>query len=164
MDPSKKYEDKFSDSSGVYKSRNSASPELSNPYLTFSTCGPPPPSVIVLPQAMATCRDLGAPLDHSETDCPPSATCYSPQRLGHDAYSELCLVPAVAEKQKFHWFCHYCCRPGGVYPSLAGQLPVLAGCTCFFFLASVFSPCSQKHYSQSTLDADVMPSRSSYPW
>jgi hypothetical protein len=61
---------KISDSSGVYKGRNSASPELSNnpqAYLTFSTSGPPPLSVFVLSWPWCACINVGVPLDHQET-------------------------------------------------------------------------------------------------
>ena len=143
MDPSKKYEDKISDSSGVYKSRNSASSELSNPYLTFSTGGPPPPVSLFFFKPR-TRRDLGTLLDHLKTPMwtthPPRPACYSPRRLGHGAYSELCPGPAVTEKQKFRWPCG---RLGGVQfcrlPAWQGKL--LAACA--FFLASVLSPCVQ---------------------
>ena len=79
--------------------------------------------------------------------CPPSATRYSPRRLRHDAYPELCLGPSCCRKTKVPLVLSLLWRAWQSKISVVSQLGrATASFSCqylFFFLASVFSPCVQ---------------------
>jgi len=117
VDPIKKNKGmKISDSSGVYKGRNSASPELSNnpqAYQTFSTSGPPSLSVFVLPWPWCACINVGVPLDHQETAVWTALLCDLLLSAEIKAWHLTGTVswPSCCRKVKSPWTCG---APGGV--------------------------------------------------